>query len=46
MTDLGRVVNGDTIRFERMLPAPVQQVWELVTGPGAWPRGSRPATWS
>jgi uncharacterized protein YndB with AHSA1/START domain len=37
--DLGKIVNTHTVRFERLLPAPINSVWEHLTssaGLGTW----------
>ncbi|HEU4642162.1 MAG TPA: SRPBCC family protein [Gemmatimonadaceae bacterium] len=39
MTELGTIVDAHTVRFERLLPGPVERVWEFITEPGhlaAW----------
>ncbi len=33
MTDLGKIVAPDTIRFERLLPGPIERVWDFLTKP-------------
>jgi len=33
MTGLGRVIDSHTIRFERLLPGPVERVWDYLTRP-------------
>ncbi len=32
MQDHGEIVNSNTVRFERLLPGPVEQVWDFITG--------------
>lgn len=39
MTDLGTMLDAHTVRFERLLPGPIERVWEHLTTPGclaAW----------
>ena len=31
MNDRGTITNGDTVRFERMLPGPIERVWAYLT---------------
>ena len=31
MNDRGTIVNGDTVRFQRMLPGPIERVWAYLT---------------
>src|ERR1700680_2242428 len=39
MSDFGEVIDSETVRFERLLPGPIDRVWEYLTNPG------RIATW-
>ena len=39
MNDDGRIVNETMVRFERVLPGPVERVWEFLT------RGEHIAEW-
>ena len=39
MSDRGTIVNGDTVRFERLLPGPIERVWAYLT------EGPLLATW-
>jgi uncharacterized protein YndB with AHSA1/START domain/outer membrane murein-binding lipoprotein Lpp len=39
MADMGKVINDNTVSFERLLPAPVDRVWQYLTNPehlGQW----------
>jgi len=39
MTDFGTIVGGNSVRFERLVPGPVERVWRYLTtrdGLGAW----------
>jgi uncharacterized protein YndB with AHSA1/START domain len=31
MNDLGEILNGNTVRFERLLPGPIGRVWDFLT---------------
>ena len=31
MNDRGTIVDGDTVRFERLLPGPIERVWSYLT---------------
>jgi uncharacterized protein YndB with AHSA1/START domain len=33
MSDFGKVIDSHTIRFERLLPGPIERVWEYLTKP-------------
>jgi uncharacterized protein YndB with AHSA1/START domain len=33
MADLGQVIHGDAVRFERLLPGPIERVWDFLTKP-------------
>lgn len=33
MSDMGLIVNSHTVRFERMLPAPIDTAWQYLTDP-------------
>jgi uncharacterized protein YndB with AHSA1/START domain len=33
MADLGQVIDGDAVRFERLLPGPIERVWDFLTKP-------------
>src|SRR6185369_11197430 len=33
MNDYGVVLDASTVRFERVLPGPIERVWEFLTGP-------------
>jgi len=33
MSDLGQILNSHTIRFERLLPGPIERVWHYITSP-------------
>jgi uncharacterized protein YndB with AHSA1/START domain len=39
MNDRGTIANGDTVRFERLLPGPIERVWSYLT------EGSLLTTW-
>ena len=39
MSDYGVVLDASTVRFERVLPGPIERVWEFLTDPvqrGKW----------
>jgi uncharacterized protein YndB with AHSA1/START domain len=33
MADLGQVIDGDAVRFERLLPGLIERVWDFLTKP-------------
>jgi hypothetical protein len=33
MNDFGKIVDSSTVRFERLLPGPIERVWDHLTKP-------------
>jgi len=39
MTDMGKILNSHTVQFERLLPGPIERVWDYISTPAgitAW----------
>ena len=46
MSEYGIVTEAGAVRFERLLPGPIERVWAYLTDPDKRASGSRPVRWS